>query len=128
MSLEWENAAFYNPDPEVANFLALENSFADLDPERKRKRVPSESRSAKLFSRARKFSTFCEGVIKRAFSLSRDINSYYLLLVSENFIFLIFNHFVLLKLQYTFLVFILSDARVWSLQKLILIKIDGKIV
>jgi hypothetical protein len=76
MSLERENAAFDNPDPEVAIFLALENSFADLDPERKRKRVPSESRSAKLFSRARKFSTFGEGVIKRAFSLSRDINSY----------------------------------------------------
>ena len=73
MSLERENAAFDNPDPEVANFLALENSFADLDPERNALRFLSGSRSAKLFSRARKFSTFGEGVIKRAFSLSRDI-------------------------------------------------------
>ncbi len=49
MSLERENAAFYNPDPEVEYFLALEKCFADLDSERKRKRVPSASRSAKLF-------------------------------------------------------------------------------
>ena len=49
MSLERENAAFHNPEPEVEYFPALENCFADLDSERKRKRVPSESRSAKHF-------------------------------------------------------------------------------
>ena len=41
------------------------------------KRVPSDSRSAKYFSRTGKISTFGQGVIKRAFSIPRDINSYY---------------------------------------------------
>jgi hypothetical protein len=79
MLLERENAAFHNPEPEVEYFPALETYFTDLDSERKRKRVPSESRSAKYVSRAGKFSTFGQGVIKRAFSRSRDINSYSLL-------------------------------------------------
>ena len=50
MSLDWENAAFNNPEPEVESFLALEKYFTDLDSERKRKRVPSESRSAIVIS------------------------------------------------------------------------------
>ncbi len=32
----------------------------------------------KYFSRPGKFSTFGQGVIKRAFSITRDINSYYI--------------------------------------------------
>ena len=40
-------------------------------------RVPFWVSICKYFSRAGKFSTFGQGVIKRAFSIARDINSYY---------------------------------------------------
>ena len=64
MSLVIENAAFYDPEPEVENFQVA---------------FLSESRSANIFLGLENFLRSVRGVIKRAFSITRDINSYYLL-------------------------------------------------
>jgi hypothetical protein len=62
MSRERENARFITPSPNVENFLARENSFADRDSEGTRLRFLSGSRSAKLFSSARNFATSGSGL------------------------------------------------------------------
>ncbi len=77
MSLVIENAAFYDPEPEVENFPGLEKYLQISTQKWKRKRVPFRVSFCKYFSRPGKFSTFGQGVIKRAFSITRDINSYY---------------------------------------------------
>ena len=68
--------AFYNPLTERRKFSSSRKCFADRDSEGTRLRFLSESRSAKQFSRAGKYSTSGSGLWNAAFSLSSDIQHF----------------------------------------------------
>ncbi len=97
MSLVIENAAFYDPEPEVENFPGLEKYLQISTQKWKRKRVPFWVSFCKYFSRPGKFSTFGQGVIKRAFSITRDINSYFVVCLFFVFIILFSREVIILE-------------------------------
>ncbi len=76
ISLVIENAAFYDPEPEVENFQVSKNICRSRLRNGSVNAFLSESRSANIFLGLENFLRSVRGVIKRAFSITRDINSY----------------------------------------------------